>query len=157
MTDGSVGVKCRFPVRGSKDKFQDFDTYAGATSRSGQRLVNAVVAENQDVVLLGFNVSQAFAKGMTFAEFSALTGTELREVQFDVPKADLVCLRQIRGFEDFNPGVETLIMLKHIYGLDGAPRAWRKKVHQALIQWMPCRQLHSEPELYCHSELHLGQ
>ena len=40
-------------------------------------------------------------------------------------------------------------MLKPIYGLKDAPRAWRKKLHQVLIQWMSCRQLYSEPELYC--------
>lgn len=78
-----------------------------------------------------------------------MTGAELREVQFDVPKADPGCLRQIRGFEDFNSNVETLTMLKVIYGLKDAPRAWRKKLHQAFIQWMSCRQLYSEPELYC--------
>lgn len=33
-----------------------------------------------DFVLSGFDVSQACASGMTFAEPSALTGTELPEV-----------------------------------------------------------------------------
>ena len=66
MIEGNVGVQCRLTVRGFKDKFQDLDTYAGPTSRSGQRLVNAVAAENEDFILLSFDVSQAFAKGLAF-------------------------------------------------------------------------------------------
>ena len=66
MIEGNVGVNCRFIVRGFKDKFQDFDTYAGTISRSGQRLVNAVAAEIEDFILFSFDVSQAFAKCSIF-------------------------------------------------------------------------------------------
>ena len=86
---------------------------------------------------------------MTFEELSALIGTPLREVQFDVPRADLECLREIPAFKDYDPVRETLYMIKPIYGLKDAPRAWRKKFHEVLKQWMSCRQLYSEPELYC--------
>ena len=40
-------------------------------------------------------------------------------------------------------------MVKPIYGLKDAPRAWRKKLHQVLIDWNSSRQLYAEPELYC--------
>ena len=40
-------------------------------------------------------------------------------------------------------------MLKPIEGLKDVPRAWRKKLHQVLAQWMSCQQFYSEPELYC--------
>ena len=40
-------------------------------------------------------------------------------------------------------------MLKPVYGLKDAPRAWRKNLHEVLVGWMSCRQLCSEPELYC--------
>ena len=40
-------------------------------------------------------------------------------------------------------------MFKPMYGLKDAPRAWRKKLHQVLIQCLLCRQLCTEPELYC--------
>ena len=59
MIEGNVGVKCRFAVRGYKDQFQDLDTSAGATSRSGQRLANAIAADN-----FSFDVSRAFVKGL---------------------------------------------------------------------------------------------
>ena len=40
-------------------------------------------------------------------------------------------------------------MLKPICGLNDAPRAWREKLHEVLIGWVSCRQLYSDPELYC--------
>lgn len=113
--EGNVGVKCRLTVRCFKDKFQDFDTCAGTICRSGQRIVNAVVAQNEDLILFSFDVRQAFAKGLTFEELCKLTGAECRSVRFDVPKQDLDCLQQIKGFEQFNPLMEILAMLKPIW------------------------------------------
>ena len=78
MIGGNVGVECRLTVRGFKDEFQDLDAYAGTTSRSGQRLVNAVAAENEYFILSSLDVSQAFAKGLTFKEFSELIWTVCR-------------------------------------------------------------------------------
>ena len=78
---------------------QELETYVGTTSRHGQRIVNAIAAENPEWVLFSFDVSQAFAKGMTFAELSALTGLEMREVQFDIPAKDIEILQMIDGFE----------------------------------------------------------
>lgn len=40
-------------------------------------------------------------------------------------------------------------MLKPIYGLKGAPRAWQKELHQILERWEICQQLYAEPEFYC--------
>lgn len=116
MIEGNVGAKGRFMVRGFKDQVQDLDTYAGTTGRSGQRLANAVTIGNLEFILFSFDVSQAFVKGMTFREFSALTGTEVREVEFHVPNADLGCLRQLPGFRDIDPAKEALTMLTPMYG-----------------------------------------
>ena len=149
MIDGAVGVKCRLIVRGFEDRFQDLDTYAGATSGSAQRLVNAVAAGHKEFLLFRFDVSQAFAKELTFEEFSILTGQEIRKVEFDVAKVHIDSLRELRDVKDSDPKYETLITLKPIYGLKDAPRAWRKKLHEVLIGWLSCRQLYSEPELYC--------
>lgn len=133
MVEGNFAIKCRLAVRGFNCKLQHLDTYAGTTGRAVQRLANALEAENPDFVLSSFDVRQAFARGMVFRESRALTGTELREAKFDVPRSDLECFRQIKGFNDFNPQVETLTMLKPIYGLKGAPRAWRKQLHQVSV------------------------
>ena len=93
MIECNVGAKCRFTARGCKGKFQDFDIYAGAISRSGQRLVNALAADNEDFILFSFDVGQASAKGFISHEFPKLTGIESRTVEFDVPHLDLECLK----------------------------------------------------------------
>ena len=59
---GIDGVRCRLAVRGFNDKFQDFDTYVGATSWSGQRLAKSVAAECFEFTLFRFDVGQACAK-----------------------------------------------------------------------------------------------
>ena len=92
-------------------------------------VVNVVVAEDQGLILFSFDVSQAFAKGLSFKELSKLTGTGCRAVKFDVPKQDLGCLKQINGFETFNPLIAILAVIKPMYGFKDAPRAWRKKLH----------------------------
>lgn len=149
LIGGHVGINCRSTVGGFNNKCQDLDAYAGTIGRSGQRLVNVVAVGNAEFILLSFDVSQAFAKGAGFDEFSELSGQEVSKIEFDVPRADLDCFEQLPDFKDFDPAREKLTMLKPMYGLKDAPRAWRTQLHQVLIQWMFCRQLYSEPELYC--------
>lgn len=132
MAEGNVGINCRLAVRGFKDQFQDSDTYAGATRRAGQRLVDAAAADNFDFILFCFDVSKSFAKGMAFEEFSALICTVLREVQFDVSKIDLECFRQIKGFDGFDLVAETSAMLIFVYGLEDVSGAWRVDVWQTV-------------------------
>ena len=62
MIGGNVGATCRLIVRGVKDAFRDVDTYAGTISRSGHRLVNAIVAEHRGFILFSFDVSPVFVK-----------------------------------------------------------------------------------------------
>ena len=109
MIEGNAGVNCMSIARSSKDKFQDFDTYGGATSRSGQHLANAVAVENQAFILFSLVVSQAFAKEMTFEESSASSAQDIWKVEFDLLNADIECLRQLHDFNDFvsSQGSET--------------------------------------------------
>ena len=99
--------------------------------------------------MFSFDVPQAFAKGMTFRERIEVSGQEIGQVELDVPKTDVECPKQLLDFKDSNPNSETVTMLKPKYGPKDAPRAWRKKLHEVLIQWMSCRQLYAEPNLYC--------
>ena len=69
-------------------------------------------------------------------------------MQFDIPKQDVETLSQIDGFKYFNPANETFDMMKPIHGLKDALRAWRKKSLAVLVQWLSCKQLHAEFELY---------
>lgn len=152
LVEGILDIKCRLTVRGFKDRMQELETYASTTSRSGQRIVNLIAAQHDYFVLFSFDVSQAFAKGMAISELFALTGNELRELQFEIPAADVQLLRSIPGFEDFDAKTEVLNMAEPIYGLKDAPRTWRKKLHIVLIDRMSSRQLYAEPELYCAHE-----
>ena len=45
----------------------------------------------------------------------------MRDVEFDVPRADFECLRQLPEFKDYDPNAETFAMLTPIYALKGAP------------------------------------
>ena len=98
---------------------------------------------------MSFDVSQAFAKGMAFEEFSEVSGQDIRTVEFDVPRANLECFKQLPDFGDFDPSEETFTMLKPVNGFKDAPRAWRDKLLQVLAQWVSCHHLYVGPELYC--------
>ena len=135
LVDGKRIIKVRITMRGFKDLCQSMETFAGTATRWAQRVVNSVAANEDDFVLFSLDVSKAFAKGMTFQELSELTGEPLRAVQFEVAEEDVAALRRIPGFEDFNPHTEVLTMLKPIYGLKDAPRAWRKKLDKVLRAW----------------------
>jgi hypothetical protein len=145
-------------MRGFKDREEGVETFAGTTSRTGQRITNTAIVQDPDFVLFSFDVSQAFAKGMTFEEYARLTGAPLREVEFEVRPEDVPLIRRLPGFEDFDPAKEVLKMLKSIYGLKDAPRAWRKRLHQVLVEF-GLTQLHAEPEVYvCHeAESHVAK
>ena len=156
IKDGKLVIKCRITMRGFKDRCTDLETYAGTASRAGQRMVNSVCAQHEDFVLFSFDVSAAFAKGMTFEELSRLTGMPLRKVEFTLAADDVALLRKIKGYEDFDPLKEVLAMIKPIYGLKDAPRAWRKKLHQVLVSWS-MGQLRAEGELYAKHRYTLTQ
>ena len=151
LVDGIRAIKCRLTMRGFRDRQDSLETFAGTASRAGQRAVNSIAAQDPDMILFSFDVSQAFAKGLTFEELAQLTGTPLRQVEFDLQAGDVELLRKLPGFEDFDPKTETLRMLKPIYGLKDAPRAWRKRLHQCLVDFGLVQTL-AEAELYVSHE-----
>ena len=70
---------------------------------------------------------------MTFRELSELTGEPLRFVQIELTEEDAKILRQIPGYENFDPRKEVLLMIKAVYGLKDAPRAWRLEWSAAAV------------------------
>ena len=132
LVDGTRIIKVRLTMRGFKDHCINLETFAGTATRWSQRVVNSATANEEDFELFSFDVSKAFAKGMTFEELSRITGEPLRQVQFELTPEDALLLRKIPGFEGFDPNTEVLTMIKAIYGLKDAPRAWRKKLHEVL-------------------------
>ena len=144
-------IKARMTVRGFKDQAQGLETFAGTASRWGQRVVNAVTAQEEEWTLFSFDVSLAFAKGLSFKELSELTGEPLRVVQFELSREDAKILQKIAGFEAFNAEKEVLLMVKAVYGLKDAPRAWRKKLH-LLLSTFDLVSLYADPQLYTRHE-----
>ena len=59
-------------------------------------------------------------------------------------------MRMIPEFKTFDPVRETLTMMKPIYGLKDAPRAWRRKLDQVLLAF-GARPLYADGQVYvCH-------
>ena len=127
-------IKSRLTVRGFKDTCQDLETYAGTATRWAQRLIVAL-AVLLDLPMFTIDVTGAFAKGLNWEQLAELTGESIREVQFELTRPeDIALLRQLPGLTDFDPSSEVLQMTKAIYGLKDAPRAWRKRLHQILVE-----------------------
>ena len=119
------GVKARLTVRGFKDlQGSSLATFAGTTSRWGQRMVLAVAAMHK-WALFSADVGAAFLKGLTFDKLAALTGEPLRQVAFTPPTGSEDLFREMPGFAkiDFNRYV--LKLLRPGFGLKDAPRAWK--------------------------------
>ena len=157
LIDGLRAVKARLTMRGFRDREgYSLETFAGTASRWGQRFVNSAACLVDDMVLFSFDVSAAFAKGMTFKELSELTGDPLRCVQFELAAEDVLLLRRIPGFENFDPHKEVLNMVKPIYGLKDAPRAWRKKLHKILVEF-GLTQMFADGQLYVSHDARTGK
>ena len=144
-------IKARFTMRGFKDRQEWMETFAGTASRWSQRLINSVCCTHANFELYSIDVSVAFAKGMTFEELAKYTGEPVRSVEFELHPNDVIYLRALPDFGDFNPATEVLTMIKPIYGLKDAPRAWRKKLDTILVEF-GLVSLYAEPEIYIHHD-----
>eukprot|EP00975_Prorocentrum_lima_P058068 12180059-Prorocentrum_lima.AAC.1 len=69
-------------------------------------------------------ISAAFLKGMTFKEIASETGDTMRSVQFDFPPAGVWIMRKLPGMEDYGSSLEIPDLLKAMWRLKDAPRAF---------------------------------
>ena len=82
-------IKARLVVRGFKDlQATQLATFAGTTSRWGQRIVNSIAVQ-KGWILFTADVSQAFLRGLTFEEAAKHKHEVVRTVQFTVPPGSL--------------------------------------------------------------------
>eukprot|EP00435_Cladocopium_sp_Y103_P051132 s594_g15.t1 len=116
-------IKARLVAQGFSDR-QTTDTYAGTSTRWGQKLL-ITIAVQRKWALWSADISEAFLRGLTFRELHE-EGGELREVQISLPPGGEHLLRTIQGYSDFDPSDEVLVMLKPGFGLKDAPRLWLK-------------------------------
>ena len=129
-------IKARLTARGFKDVqafSEDHQTYSGTASKWGQREIN-ITAANTGHKLFSMDISAAFLKGMTFKEIAACTGEPLRNVQFEVPPKDAWLVQQLPGMADFDHQSEVLDLIKALWGLKDAPRAFSLRLQKTLKQ-----------------------
>ena len=151
VPDGKGGmtriVKARLTIHGFKDTDANhLTTYAGTASRWGQRVITSIAAQHQ-WELLTADVGSAFLKGLTFKELSKLTGEPERRASFHPPKNYESFVQELKGFEKFDVLKHELLMRVPIYGLKDAPRAWRKRLHEALT-FLKGRPVKTDAALY---------
>ncbi|CAK0813698.1 unnamed protein product, partial [Prorocentrum cordatum] len=149
--DGKKQVRARLTVRGFKDmQSPELSTFAGTTTRWGQRLVNQVTAQRK-WRLFSADISQAFLRGLTFEQVAAMDGEVKRKVQFTTPPGSIPVLRQLEGYEDYNPVTEVLLLLRCGFGLKDAPRLWQVMSKQVLEK-TGGKALISDPQIYVYHD-----
>ena len=127
-------IKARLTARGFKDMQAYTDqvkTYSGTATKWAQRAINAHAAQT-GYTLFSMDISAAFLKGLTFEEIAKETGDPLRKVQFDFPQKDAWLLRKLPGMEDYDNTVEILDLIKAMWGLKDAPRAFGMRLCRTL-------------------------
>ena len=119
-------ITARLVVRGFKDlQAAQLSTFAGTTTRWGQRMVNSVAAQHGWPLFVA-DVSQAFLRGLTFEQAAQLKDEVSRDVQFTVPPGSASILKRLPGYQDFNPLTEVLRMLRCGFGLACGTRSSAK-------------------------------
>ena len=90
-------IHVRLVVKGFKDlQAAQLTTFAGTTTRWGQRLVNTVAAQ-KGLPLFTADVSQAFLRGLTFEQEAQMKDDVQRDVHFTVPQAACQYCSSCRG------------------------------------------------------------
>ena len=126
-------IKARLTVRGFLDKDGDWlETFASTASRWGQKLIVAIAVQNNWRILTA-DVGAAFLRGLTFEELSKITGAPVRRCAFKPPTGYGDFIRELPNCHHFDETKHELEMIKPVYGLKDAPRAWRKRLHLAML------------------------
>ena len=112
-----------------------------------------IVAVQKQWELFTADVSQAFLRGLTFADAAKLKDEVHRSDQFSMPPGSEGILNQLPGYSDFDGHREVLEMLRCGFGLKDAPRLWNKVLKQ-LLHDLGMRPLQSDEQLYVWHEEH---
>ena len=132
---GKRFIRARLCIRGFKDTGADDDvnTSPTATRLSQRLLVSETVVRGW--ILGSTDIPKAFLQGVTYAELAQETGRPERQVSFELCGQPVFCLRQLPGFENFNPANEVLRCTKPGTGCRDAPRAWSMKLRKATAKY----------------------
>eukprot|EP00971_Amphidinium_carterae_P131791 2610307-Amphidinium_carterae.1 len=146
-SDAGRVIKSRITLRGFKDLDRSVNTWAATAARNTQKTLNSLAMTQANFTMESWDISSAFAQGMTFEEIATATGEEQRSIQLEVAPYDLDLIRAQPGFEDFSCHQEVLDLLKPVYGLRDAPRCWQLKL-QGLMQRCGLQQSLCDSQLY---------
>ena len=138
---GKKDVKARLVAQGFMDQ-QNLSTFAGTTSRWGQRIVFAVAVQ-MSWKLVSADVSEAFLRGITFQELHGLDPQQpLRKVEISLPPGTEQLVQTLPGMSDFNAQSECLSLCKPGFGLKDAPRLWNLALNPSSFQsqFASCKQ-----------------
>ena len=130
LPDGTTRriIRARLTIRGFKDLDKaELIRYAGTSQRYSQRLLVSEAA-NRGWPIACTDISKAFLQGVTYDELSKMTGEPLRDVSFYLPPSSIAILKQLPGYENFNPALEVLWCVKPGTGSVDAPRAFQLKL-----------------------------
>jgi hypothetical protein len=121
-------IRSRLCLRGFKDlDAKDLDSYAGTAQRCTQRLlVSEAVIRRWPICTT--DISKAFLQGVTYEELAAATGEPLREVNFYLPEYAVAFLKELPGWENFDPRTEVIHCDKPGTGCNDAPRCFSLKL-----------------------------
>ena len=75
-----------------------------------------------------------------------MTGEKLRRAAFTPPSAYASFIRELPDCAHYSESSHELEMLKAVYGLKDAPRAWRKQLHMALAE-LNAEQLRTDADI----------
>ena len=129
--DGQRVVKARLTIRGFQDLATEIATFASTASRWAQRIVCSFAA-TEKWPLWTLDVGNAFLRSFDFKEQAAITGEPIRQISFSPPKGTEFLINLLPGFEAFDASREVLNLMKPVYGLRDAPKAWRMRLDTAL-------------------------
>ena len=78
--------------------------------------------------MAALDVNKAFLKGVAYKELTEETKEPMREVNFELSRDAVDILRQVPGYQDFNPQAEILHCAKPGTGCVDAPRCFSIKL-----------------------------
>ena len=140
-------IRARLTVRGFKDMdAASLESYAGTSTKWSQRLVASFAVQRQWRIVSA-DVAKAFLQGISYEELAKLTGAPLRVVCFELPLKCIPLLKQLPGFEDFNPAEEVLECTKPGTGLRDAPKAFGIRLGQTTRDNCGLQSVTPDPEM----------
>ena len=131
VVDNIRVVKSRLVVRGFEDLAHNTDLYASTATRWGQRLICSIAVQRGWRLVMS-DVSTAFLRSATYIEQAKQSGEPLRQVCITPPAGSDQYIREVPTCSRYSALLHVLHLLKPLYGLKDAPKAWKTALEKAL-------------------------